>query len=100
MDENINEMRAKAKKMTNEEIMVELKRVDPKFHRTLTAFINAREEGEKIPDAFCYVRALQEYDKEHGVKPVKGEYIYMLEQFNKITELVAKNDALINGNTN
>lgn len=93
MDKNIEEMRAKAKKMTKEELLVELKRVDPESHRTLTAFINARAEGEKIPDAFCYVRALQEYDKEHGVKPVKGEYIHMLEQFNKVAGLVVKNDA-------
>lgn len=72
-------------KMTKEELLLKLKRINPEMYRTWVSLEKARENSEgKVPDAFLYIRALQEFDKENGINTDKGQYIYMFKHYDEV----------------
>jgi hypothetical protein len=74
-------------KVFPDDAMERLKMTDPEAHRVMTALTNARrDEYDTIPEPFAYVRALQDYDKEHGNKVSKGQYANTFREYQKAVQ--------------
>jgi hypothetical protein len=87
VDKERQQMKEIVNKMPKEELLVELKRINPEMYRTWVALEKARKDNEgKVPDAFRYIRALQEFDKENGIKTDKGQYIYMFKHYDEVVK--------------
>jgi hypothetical protein len=82
----VNDKYEEFQRLNQEKQLEKIKEFNPNLHRVFTSVLRARGDCKDIPDAFSYVKALQEYDKENGIQIESEQYQNVLKQYDGIVE--------------